>query len=208
MTGNYLSQMIFFAIGTLALIALSLFFARKFRKQMKPYFENLETLAKNLSGIPCKLHGFFDSEPSLAGHWFEHKFTFRYCSSDFFAAPHSLQLKLFIRPSIKFSIYANYMRPSKVLFLKKTYTGEVDLDKFDFYSNKPDEAKKYLISHQTILKQLSDSGWSMPVFNRRTISIFTDVNRSIDAETIKSALRNLNELETETRGFNQTEAPA
>lgn len=194
MTGNNLSQLIFFVIGTLALIALSLYFARKFRKQMKPYYEKLETLAKNLSGISCKLHGFFESAPSLDGNWSEQKFTLGYWSSDFCAPPSGLQLKLYIRPSIKFSIYANYMRPSKVLLLKKVNTGEVDLDKFDFYSNKPDEAKKYLISHKETLKQLSESGWSMPVFNRRTISIFTDVNRSIDAETIKSALQNLNEL--------------
>jgi hypothetical protein len=84
------------------------------------------------------------------------------------------------------------MLPSKVLFLKKVYTDDIELDKFDFYSNKPIDAKKYLISHRATFKQLGEDGWSMPVFSRRTISIFTDVNRSIDAEAITSALRNMN----------------
>jgi len=194
MIRNNLSQLLFFLIGTLALIALCLYLARRFRKQMNPYREKLEALAKTLPEIPCKLSSFIDAEPSLIGHWSELKFTLRYCGGDFCSLPLCLRLRLNIRPSINFTIYSNYKGSSKVLFLKKVYTDEVDLDKYDFYSNKPDEAKKYLLSHHVVLSKLSEGGWEMPVFNQRSISIYTDVNSSFDAETIKSTLQNLNQL--------------
>lgn len=194
MTRNNLSHLIIFVIGILALFAGFLYLSRRFQRKMKPYVEKLETIAKTLPSMPCKLLGFIESVPGLKGHWSEHKFTLQYLCSDFGALPHSLQLRLYIRQTIRFSIYANYMRPSKVLFLKKIYTDEADLDKYDFYSNEPSEARKYLISHQTTLKKLSECGWRMPVFGRRFISIETDPNRSIDAENIKAALQYLVEL--------------
>lgn len=191
---NNLTNLLVFVIGALALITLSLYFARRFRSQMRPFYENIENLAQTLQGTPIKLMGCIDFEPALIGSWAKDKYTLKYCSSDFGALPHILRLELYKRSPIRLSIFANNMRPSKVLFLKKLHTGNADLDKFDFYSNKPEEAKTYLLSHQATLKELTASGWSIPSFGRRSISIYADISHSIDAGAIKVALQNLAEL--------------
>ncbi|MDD1777115.1 MAG: hypothetical protein LUQ65_03030 [Candidatus Helarchaeota archaeon] len=179
-------------LGSLVLILPNIYFLRRNRSEMKPYYQQIETLIPHFSGRVSKLQQFVKDEPRLIGQYAGHKFSLTYYRPEGLP-PNILQLKCYITSSVGLRIFAHSI-PSRVLFDKKVVTDDPDLDRYDFYSNKPVEAKHYLTSRKTIFKQLIDSDWGIPDIGRRSITTSTDVNRSIDPETIEAALKKLIEL--------------
>ena len=186
---NHLQPFAIVAI-MLALVVINLFFVRRNQLQIKPYYRKLEALTPHFSGSLSKSWIFFiDDSPKLIGQFAGHKFALTYSRPEG-QPPNYLELKCYIRSTSGLRIFGHAIN-SKVLFDKKVNTGDSDLDRYNFYSNKPNEAKRYLTSRKVIFRQLIDSGWKIPVIGRWSIITGTDVNRTLDAETIKAALVNL-----------------
>ncbi len=186
------NKLLVLVLGSLVLILPNIYFLKRNRKQMKPYYDKMETLRPHFSGQLSKVRQFIEDEPCFIGHFSGHKFTLTYSRPEG-QPPNNLQLKCHIRSTSGLRIFAHSI-PSKVLFDKQVVTGDSELDRYDFYSNKPDEAKRYLTSRKAVLKQLREDGWRIPAIGRWSIITSTDVNRTLDPETIKTALKNLIEL--------------
>lgn len=176
-------------LGSLVLILPNIYFLKRNRKQMKPYYAKMAALGPHFSGQLSKVRQFIEDEPCFIGHFSGHKFTLTYSRPEG-QPPNNLQLKCHVRSSSGLRIFAHSI-PSKVLFDKQVITGDPDMDRYDFYSNKPDEAKRYLRSRKIIYEQLIKQGWRIPVVGRWSIITGTDVNHTLDPEDIKAALKSL-----------------
>jgi hypothetical protein len=189
---NNLFKATIFIFGLLLLLVPVLFFARRDRRMLKPYFDTLKALSIHFSGAISKPKTLFYDSPTFTGSFDGNKFSLMYYRPEG-QPPNALHLKLYRKSTNSMRIFAHNI-PSKVLFDKAVLTHDPELDRYNFYSSNPDEAKKYLVSHKDIIKRLPESGWSIPSIDRRSITVSANVNHIINAEEISKALKIMKEL--------------
>jgi hypothetical protein len=191
-----MTNLIKLLLGVLVLISAVLFFAWKNRQRMKPYYDRLEALSKDISGSISKSQRFFNDAPRLIGDFYGHKFLLTYCHSEG-APPTFLQLRCYINSVNKLKIFA-YSKPSTVLFAKRVHISDDIFDNYYIYSNKPNEARQYLSneSRKAIIRQIIEKGWSFPHITKNYISIYANVDHSLDPAALRLTLAWLIELKT------------
>jgi len=182
--------------GILVLTFVVVYFFRRNRRVMQPYYEKLENLATQFPGSLSGSRKFRSDEPCFTGQFNGCKFTLTYTRVEG-APPNRLELRCSSISKSKLKLFS-YSGPSRVLFAKKVIANDPELDKYNIYSNSPEEAKRYLnnSSRKEAIRILIKNGWSFPVMTRNSISVSADVNHAVNSDVLRVSLEQLLQLRT------------
>lgn len=182
--------------GILVLTSVVAYFFRRNRQIMQPYYEKLENLSTQFPGSLSGASKFLSDEPCFTGQFNGCKFTLTYTRVEG-APPNRLELRYFSNSKIKLKLFL-YSGPSRVLFAKKVKADDPELDKYNIYSNSPDEAKRYLnnSSRKQAIRTLIEHGWSFPMMTRNSIRVSADVNHAVNSDGLRISLEQLLLLRT------------
>lgn len=193
---SYMSNSIVLLLGISALIGLVLFFAWRNRQRMRPYYERLERLSRDLTGTISKSQRFFYDVPCFIGNFSGQKFSLTYWHDEG-SPPRYLRLKCYIPSLSDLKIYA-YPNPTTVFFAKRVELLDEPFDKHFIYSNRPDEARLFLTneSRKKTIRKLIDDGWSFPHITKQAISLHANADHGLDPAGLRSTLTQIMELRT------------
>ncbi len=192
-------------IGALLLSIIVLFVIAKRNLRRKDKSVDIETYYEAISGLTRYFQGqlsirarFIYSQPCFIGLISGYKFSLTYWRSDWGTPPSRLILDCRISSNSKMKIYMYQVNPGTVLFAKRVYTGDGDLDKYYIYSNRPSQAKHYFndMTKRSFIKQLIADGWQPPMITSNSIWTTSEVKSSLDPEWIRRTLQNLISLRT------------
>ena len=183
-------------ISLLALCALVLFFLmlayiiRINRKAMTAHCESFENLSALIPGSVSKYSKLLD-QPSFSGMFSSHKYSFTYARGLLPSRWFELNFERKSANGMKLYFYSGSV--GRVLFMKRIYTGDHMLDQYFIYSNKPEEAKRFLsdYSRLTAIKNLIWAGWDPPNIIGKLLKTSTGVPVRIDPQWIKKTLENI-----------------
>lgn len=165
---------------------------------MKTYYDAVSGLTRSFPGSLSKFNRFVNDQPCFIGNFSGYKFLLFYWRVDAATPPSGLVLEYRIPSESKLKIFMYPVNPGTVLFAKRVYTGDSDLDKYYIYSNRPSQAKRYFddMTKRLLVKQVIADGWHPPMIYSNSISISSEITSSLEPELIKKTLRNLISLRT------------
>jgi hypothetical protein len=165
---------------------------------IKTYYDAVSGLSRSFQGRLSKFNRFVNDQPCFIGNFSGYKFLLFYWRVDAATPPSALVLEYRIPSESKMKIFMYPVNPGTVLFAKRIYTGDNDLDKYYIYSNRPSQAERYFddMTKRSIVKQVIADGWRPPMINSNSISISSELTSSLDPELIKRTLQNLISLRT------------
>ncbi len=183
-------------ISILALVAFSLlvlmfgYFILMNRGIMKAYCEQFENLSAHLSGSVSKYSRFLD-QPSLSGTYSTYKYSLTFARGLRGGQWFELNFERRSTDGMKLYFYSGSVGP--VLFMTRIYTGDHVLDQYLIYSNKPEEAKGFLLdhSHSMAIKKIIGAGWDPPNIIGDKLQTKAMVPVRIDPQWIKKTLENI-----------------
>jgi len=162
-------------------------------------YKLMSDLSNHFTGNMSKSSRFFFNQPSFTGSLSGHNIKITLWRSELIGPPLSkLFLSCHIISKNKLKILMYRANPGTVLFVKRIHIEGNELDKLYVYSNKPDEAKRYLndILRRTTVKQIVESGCEPPIITRNTITTVVDITQhKLDPEDIKAILIKLISLQ-------------
>jgi hypothetical protein len=189
---------LYFLWGAILILMLAVFYfiARNIYQRQGVNIQDYYTSIKNLSNyFPGKISAsfrFFLSQPSFQGNFAGHRFSLTFWRSEVIGVPPTaLILTCHITNAKKLSIFMYDNDPGTVLFAKRIYTGDIDLDKYFIYSNKPDEAKEFFhVSRKAAIKDIIQKGWTPPHITANQIQTQISITKpEVDPDFIKETLK-------------------
>lgn len=188
---------------SLSIIVLFIIAKRNLRRKGKSvdittYYDALSGLTRSFQGQISKVDRFVYSQPCFSGMISGYKFSLTYWRADWGTPPSRLILDCRIASESKMKIYMYPVNPGAVLFAKRIYTGDGDLDKYYIYSNRPSQAKHYFddMTKRSLIKQIMADGWRPPMITSNSIWTTSEVKSTLDPDWIRKTLQNLISLRT------------
>jgi hypothetical protein len=114
-----------------------------------------------------------------------------------FVPPTKLMIKCFIPSASKLKIFFYQENPRAVFLAKKIEIPDKEFRSFYIYSNKPEDASRYLAdsTRNTVIKNLLQEGWGPPSIICNRITITTDIKEpNLSPDFIKETLNKLMSL--------------